>query len=64
MEKIDIYRCADLMIKQHGNYALIEVMNKIEELRSKGDTGGMSLWNKVADAIHWLQETDTTQTCH
>lgn len=55
MQDIDIYRVAKMMIDQHGDKALLEIVHKIDALRAKGDQDGIAAWHKIADAIHWMQ---------
>lgn len=51
----DIYRAAKLMINQHGDRAIIEAMMKQNEMLSKQDNDGARVWQKIADAIEWMQ---------
>lgn len=66
MQEIDIYRTAKMMIDQHGNKALLEVIYKCDYLREKNDQEGIAVWTRIADAIHWIQEKPTAinQKCH
>jgi len=57
MQEIDIYRVAKMMIDQHGDSALLEIVHKIDALRANGDQDGIAAWHKIADAIHWMQNS-------
>lgn len=52
---IDIYRAAQMVIKKHGDAALLESMKKEQALSSKGDIEGARVWHKISDAIEWMQ---------
>ncbi len=66
IEDLDIYRTAQIYVDQYEGRALLEAMKRIEKYRSIGNENGMIVWNKIADAIQWLQMpadlVDTT--CH
>ncbi|MDD3020694.1 MAG: hypothetical protein PHX61_06905 [Alphaproteobacteria bacterium] len=66
IEEIDIYRVAQIYINQYGSRALLEVMKRIEKFHLAGDEEGEIVWNKIADAIQWMEApvdlVDTT--CH
>lgn len=57
MQDIDIYRVAKMMIDQYGDSALLEIVHKIDTLRANGDKDGIAAWHKIADAIHWMQNS-------
>ena len=63
---IDIYRSANVLIGQHGDGAILEAMKRLEQYRSIGNTHGMNVWRRIADAIEILQMPPhlSTQTCH
>lgn len=66
IEELDIYKAAKICIDEYGDGALLIAMGRIESFRSAGDENAMTLWNKIADAIQWMQMpadlVDTT--CH
>ncbi len=61
MQDIDIYRTAKMMIDQHGDKALLEVVYKCDNLRAKNDQEGIAVWTRIADAIHWMQDDKLPQ---
>ena len=63
---LDIHRTAKVLIDQHGEDALIEAMKRVEGYRQKKNETGMRIWNRIADAIEWLQmpENLTGETVH
>ena len=57
MEEIDIYRSANLLIKQHGDDAAIFAAMQADSCLEKGDLEGKRTWLKVIEAIKELQDT-------
>ena len=66
ISEIDIYRTANVLIGQHGGCALLEAMNRLEQYRRIGNSNGMDVWRRIADAIETLQMPAhlSTQTTH
>lgn len=64
MQDIDIYRVAKMMIDQHGDRALLEVLQKVDQLTAKNDKAGVAIWHKISDAIHWMQNEKASEQCH
>ena len=66
ISEIDIYRTANVLIGQHGGEALLEAMNRLERYRRIGNSNGMNVWRRIADAIETLQMPAhlSTQTTH
>ncbi len=57
VEKIDIYRAANLLIKQHGDEAAIFAAMQADACLEKGDLDGKVMWLAVISAIEELQDT-------
>jgi hypothetical protein len=55
IQDIDIYRTANVIITQYGEHALLEAMSRIERYRAFGNDSGMRVWERIADAIEWMQ---------
>jgi len=55
IKEIDIYRTAQIYIDQYGGMALLEAMKRIEKYSSIRNESGMLVWNRIADAIQWIQ---------
>lgn len=64
MQEIDVYRVAKMMIDQHGDRALLEVLHKVDQLTAKDDKAGVATWHKISDAIHWMQNEKVSEQCH
>ncbi len=51
---IDTYRCANELIKQHGNAADIEAAMRADERLAAGDMEGEAVWLRIVKAIEEL----------
>ena len=56
-DEIDIYRSANLLIKQHGDDAAIFAAMQADSCLEKGDLDGKVVWQAVIKAIKELQDT-------
>ena len=52
---LDLYRTANLLIKQHGSQAQIEAAQRADKLLEDGDLEGSATYRKVIKAIQELQ---------
>ena len=57
VEGIDVYRAANLLIKQHGDEAAIHAAQQADACLEKGDLDGKVVWLAVIEAIKELQDT-------
>ena len=55
---LDIYRAANLLIKQHGRDAQIEAAMRADELLNKGDLEGYAVWKRVVRAVEELLRSE------
>ena len=53
--EIDIWRSAQLLIKQHGKEVGLKADLRVSELTKKGDTTGADVWKLIRSAIEKLQ---------
>ncbi len=53
----DIYRSANLLIKQHGQDAPIHAAMRADAMLDKGDLEGYGVWRRVLRAVGELQRT-------
>jgi hypothetical protein len=56
---LDIYRAANLLIRQHGAEAAIEAARKADLMLDRGDTEGRGVWLRIKRAIVELQAPQT-----
>jgi hypothetical protein len=52
---LDIYRVANLVIKQHGARARAEAGRRMKSMREQGDSEGQLVWQRIKRAIIALQ---------
>ena len=54
---LDIYRSANLLVKQHGAEAAIEAALRADAMLDKGDLDGQRVWLRIRKAIDVLLDT-------
>jgi hypothetical protein len=52
---IDIWRCAQLMINNHGEEAAMEAATMADEWLAKGNIEAQRVWMRIAGAIDELR---------
>ncbi len=52
---IEIYRSANLLVKQHGEDAPIEAAMRADAMLNKGDLDGYAVWKRILKAVEKLQ---------
>jgi hypothetical protein len=60
----DIYRSAQLLIKQHGQNAEDIAAERMQELMQKDDAKGASVWLEICHAIDVLNMRDHQGKLH
>jgi hypothetical protein len=56
--EIDIYRTAQLLVKNHGEDAPIQAAARVDEMLALGDVEGRTTWKRVLAAIDELLSTE------
>ncbi len=54
---LDIYRSANLLVKQHGQDAPIHAAMRADAMLGKGDLAGVAVWKRILRAVEELQGT-------
>ena len=54
---VDIYRSAQVLVKQHGEDAPIHAAMRADAMLDKGDLDGAAVWRRILRAVEGLQET-------
>ena len=54
---LDIYRSAQVLVKQHGDDAPIHAAMRADAMLNKGDLSGCAVWRRILQAIEELQGT-------
>ena len=57
---LDIYRSANILVKQHGQDAPIEAAMRADAMIEAGDLGGYAVWKRVLRAVEELQKSGLT----
>ena len=55
---LDIYRSAQVLVKQHGQDASIHAAMRADELLDKGDLEGYAVWRRILGAVEELQRAE------
>ncbi len=55
---LDIYRAANVIIRQHGQDAPIHAAMRADEMLEAGDLEGWAVWKRVLRAVGELQGTE------
>ncbi len=58
---LDIYRTAQVLVKQHGQDAPIHAAMRAGELLEAGDLDGYAVWKRVLRAVEELQRATLTE---
>ena len=58
MDRLDIYRSANLLIETHGEDAVIKAAMKADAMLDKGDLDGQRAWKAVLRAIEDIQREE------
>ena len=64
MDNLDIYRAANLLVKQHGLDAEHHAAQKADEFLAKGDYEGAVVWKLITAAVKELLLTPDGHTNH
>ncbi len=52
---LDIYRSANVLVKQHGQDAPIEAAMRADAMLDKGDLDGYAVWRRILRAVEQLR---------
>ena len=55
---LDVYRSAQVLVKQHGQDAPIEAAMRADAMLEKGDLDGFAVWRRIVRAVEELQGTE------
>ncbi len=58
---IDIYRSANLLVKHHGQDALIEAAMRADAMLDKGDLDGCAVWKRIIKAVEELPRAEPVE---
>ena len=55
---LDIYRSANLLVKQHGQNAPIHAAMRADATLDKGDLDGYGVWRRILRAVDQIQSRE------
>jgi uncharacterized membrane protein YccC len=55
---LDIYRTASVLIREHGEEAVIEVAQRADAMLAKGCLDGQRTWKRVLAAVKEIQREE------
>ncbi len=55
---LDIFRSANLLIRQHGKDAPIHAAMRADAMLEKGDPDGYAVWKRILRALEELQREE------
>ncbi len=58
---LDIYRGANLLVKQHGEDAPIEAAMRADATLEEGDLDGLAVWKRILRAVGELRRVERTE---
>lgn len=61
MDDLDAYRCAKLLLVQHGRDAELHAAMRADELEAAGDEAGLRAWMRILAALDELVRTERRQ---
>ncbi len=55
---LDIYRAAQVLVKQHGQDGPIEAAMRADAMLEKGDLDGCAAWRRILRTVEVLQRAE------
>ena len=55
---LDIYRTAQVLIREHGDGAALEAAQRADAMLEKGDMDGAAVWRRIVRAVEEIQRQD------
>ena len=55
---LDIFRSAQVLVKQHGDGAPIEAAMRADAMLEAGNLDGYTVWKRILRAVEELQSTE------
>ncbi len=54
---LDIYRSANVLIREYGEDATIEAAQRADDMLARGDLEGLAVWKRIVKAVEEIQRT-------
>ena len=58
---IDVYRAANVLIREHGEYATIEAYQRAGQMLDRRDIDGLAVWEHILAAVEEIRRTEPTE---
>ncbi len=55
---LDIYRSANVLIREHGEDAALEAAKRADAMLEKGDLEGLAVWKRIVRAVEEIPRTE------
>ena len=55
---LDIYRSAQVLIREHGDDAALEAAQRADGMLERGDMEGCAVWKRVLKAVEEMQRKE------
>ncbi len=55
---LDIYRSANVLIRDHGEDAAIEAAMRADAMMDNGDLDGCAVWKRIVRAVEEIQRAE------
>ncbi len=52
---LDIYRSANVLIREHGDEAVIAAVKHADAMLEKGDLEGQAVWKRIVRAVEEIE---------
>ena len=59
---LDIYRSANVLIREHDEDAAIEAAMRADAMLAKGDIEGLAAWKRIVWAVEEIQRTERRES--
>ncbi len=56
--EIDIFRSANVLIREHGAGAALEAAQRADAMLERGDMGGCAVWKRIVAAVEDIERTE------
>ncbi len=55
---LDMYRTANVLIRQHGDGAALETAQRADAMLEKGDMEGAAVWKRIVRAVEEIERKE------
>ncbi len=55
---LDIFRSANVLIREHGAGAALEAAQRADAMLERGDMGGCAVWKRIVAAVEEIERKE------